>query len=70
MGDDLLDVAASVKGGHAIAALVAGRLCSSRRQQNALAAAIKEYGALRHRALKIPCHRSGSGTHDGSGHGR
>jgi len=51
MRDDLLDVAASVKGGHAIAALVAGRLCSSRRQQNALAAALKEYGALRHRAL-------------------
>ena len=49
MWDDLLDMAASVKGGHAIAALVAGRLRSSRRQQNALAAAIKEYGALRHR---------------------
>jgi len=53
-GDDLLRVAASVKGGHAIAALVVGKLCSSRRQQNALAAAIKEYSALRHRALKIP----------------
>jgi TnpA family transposase len=47
MGDDLLRVAASVKGGHATAALVVGKLCSSRRQQNALAAAIKEYGALR-----------------------
>ena len=47
MWDDLLRVAASVKGGHATAALVVGKLCSSRRQQNALAAAIKEYGALR-----------------------
>src|SRR5450759_4050401 len=47
MWDDLLRVAASVKGGHATAALVVGKLCSSKRQQNALAAAIKEYGALR-----------------------
>ena len=47
MWDDLLHVAASVKGGHATAALVVGKLCSSRRQLNALAAAIKEYGALR-----------------------
>jgi hypothetical protein len=47
MWDDLLRVAASVKGGHATAALVVGKLCSSRRQQNALASAIKEYGALR-----------------------
>ena len=47
MWDDLLRVAASVKGGHATAALVVGKLCSSRRQQNALAAALKEYGALR-----------------------
>ena len=39
--------AASVKGGHATAALVVGKLCSSKRQQNALASAIKEYGALR-----------------------
>ena len=45
--DDLLRVAASVKGGHATAALVVGKLCSSLRQQNALAAAVKEYGALR-----------------------
>ena len=45
--DELLRVAASVKGGHATAALVVGKLCSSRRQQNALASAIKEYGALR-----------------------
>ena len=47
MWDDLLRVAASVKGGHATAALVVGKLCSSRYQQNALTAAIKEYGALR-----------------------
>ncbi len=47
MWDDLLRVAASAKGGHATAALVVGKLCSSKRQQNALAAAIKEYGALR-----------------------
>ena len=32
---------------HATAALVVGKLCSSKRQQNALSAAIKEYGALR-----------------------
>ena len=64
MWDDLLGVAASVKGGHVIAALVAGKLRSSRRQQNALAAAIKEYSALRHRALEIPCHRSGHRTVD------
>jgi TnpA family transposase len=44
---ELLRVAASVKGGHATAALVVGKLCSSKRQQNALATAIKEYGALR-----------------------
>jgi TnpA family transposase len=47
MWDDLLRVAASVKGGHATAALVVGKLCSARRQQNALTAAVKEYGALR-----------------------
>ena len=47
MWDDLLRVAASVKGGHATAALVVGKLCSSKRQQNALTAAIKECGALR-----------------------
>ena len=47
MWDDLLRVAASVKGGHASAALVVGKICSSKRQQNALASAIKEYGALR-----------------------
>jgi hypothetical protein len=35
MGDDLLRVAASVQGGHATAALVVGKLCASKRQQNA-----------------------------------
>lgn len=45
--DDLLRVAASVQGGHVTAALVVGKLCSSKRQQNALTSAIKEYGALR-----------------------
>jgi TnpA family transposase len=49
MWDDLLRVAASVKGGHATAALVVGKLCSAKRQQNALDSAIKEYGALRRR---------------------
>jgi TnpA family transposase len=34
-------------GGHATAALVVGKLCSSKRQQNTLTSAIKEYGALR-----------------------
>jgi len=47
MWDDLLRVAASVQGGHATAALVVGKLCSSKRQQNTLTSAIKEYGALR-----------------------
>jgi hypothetical protein len=45
--DDLLRVAASVHGGHATAALVVGKLCSSKRQQPTLAAAMKEYGTLR-----------------------
>jgi TnpA family transposase len=45
--DDLLRVAASVKYGHAAASLVVGKLCSSKRQQNALTSVIKEYGALR-----------------------
>jgi TnpA family transposase len=44
--DDLLRVAASVHGGHATAALVVGKLCSSKRQQSTLAAAMKEYGVL------------------------
>ena len=54
MWDDLLRVAASVKGGHATAALVVGKLCSARRQQNALTAAIKEYGALRRTVYAAP----------------
>jgi TnpA family transposase len=45
--DDLLRVAASVHGGHAAAALVVGKLCSSKKQQNTLTAAMKEYGTLR-----------------------
>jgi TnpA family transposase len=45
--DDLLRVAASVKYGHCTASMVVGKLCSAKRQQNALAAAIKEWGALR-----------------------
>lgn len=45
--DDLLRVAASVHGGHATAAMVVGKLCSSKKQQNALTTAIKEYGTLR-----------------------
>jgi TnpA family transposase len=51
--DDLLRVAASVKHGHCTAAMVVGKLCSSKRQQNALAAAIKEWGLLR-RTLSLP----------------
>jgi TnpA family transposase len=45
--DDLLRVAASVHGGHTTAALVVGKLCSSKKQQNTLTAAMKEYGTLR-----------------------
>ncbi len=45
--DDLLRVAASVKNGHTTAALVVGKLCSSKRQKNTLTSAIKEWGALR-----------------------
>jgi TnpA family transposase len=45
--DDLLRVAASVHGGHATAALVVGKLCSSKKQQNTLTAAMKEYGLVR-----------------------
>nr|WP_243707315.1 transposase [Micromonospora sp. KC606] len=47
MWDDLPRVAAFVQGGHATAALVVGKLCSSKRQQNALTSALEEYGALR-----------------------
>lgn len=45
--DDLLRLAASLKFGHATASLVVGKLSRSDRQQNAFAAALKEYGALR-----------------------
>ena len=45
--DDLMRVAASVHGGHATAAMVVGKLCSSKKQQNTLTAAVKEYGTLR-----------------------
>jgi TnpA family transposase len=65
MWDDLLRVAASVKGGHATAALVVGKVCSSKRQQNALASAIKEYGALRrtiYAAATWPMRPTGGGS--------
>jgi TnpA family transposase len=45
--DDLLRLAGSLKFGHATASLIVGKLSRSDRQQNALAAALKEYGALR-----------------------
>ena len=44
--DDLLRVAGSLKFGHATASLLVGKLSASGRQ-NALAAALKEYGAMR-----------------------
>lgn len=44
--DDLLRLAGSLKFGHATASLLVGKLSASTRQ-NALAAALKEYGALR-----------------------
>ena len=44
--DDLLRLAGSLKFGHATASLIVGKLSASNRQ-NALAAALKEYGALR-----------------------
>ncbi|MGW6521681.1 Tn3 family transposase [Streptomyces sp. NPDC054962] len=44
--DDLLRLAASIKFGHATASLIVGKLSASSRQ-NTLAAALKEYGALR-----------------------
>jgi TnpA family transposase len=53
--DDLLRVAASVKHGHCTAAMVVGKLCSSKRQQNALAAAIKEWACC-----AAPCRLPGS----------
>ncbi len=58
--DDLL-LAGSLKVGHAIASLLVGKLSASGRQ-NALAAALKEYGALRRtiyaaRYLSDPAYR-------------
>jgi TnpA family transposase len=44
--DDLLRLAGSLKFGHATASLIVGKLSASSRQ-NGLAAALKEYGALR-----------------------
>lgn len=44
--DDLLRLAGSLKFGHANASLLVGKLSASSRQ-NALAAALKEYGAIR-----------------------
>jgi len=59
--DDLLRVAGSLKFGHATASLLVGKLSASGRQ-NALAAALKEYGALRRtiyaaRYLSDPAYR-------------
>ncbi len=45
--DDLLRLGGSLKFGHATASLIVGKLSRSDRQQNAVAAALKEYGALR-----------------------
>jgi TnpA family transposase len=44
--DDLLRLSGSIKFGHATASLIVGKLSASSRQ-NSLAAALKEYGALR-----------------------
>jgi len=49
---------------HATAALVVGKLCSSKRQQNALTSAIKEYAAphrLRHPGTS-PTKRTGGAS--------
>ena len=59
--DDLLRLAGSFKFGHATASLIVGKLSASSRQ-NALAAALKEYGALRRtiyaaRYLSDPAYR-------------
>ncbi len=59
--DDLLRLAGSLKFGHATASLLVGKLSASGRQ-NALAAALKEYGALRRtiyaaRYLSDPAYR-------------
>jgi len=59
--DDLLRLAGSLKFGHATASLLVGKLSASGRQ-NSLAAALKEYGALRRtiyaaRYLSDPAYR-------------
>jgi TnpA family transposase len=59
--DDLLRLAGSLKFGHATASLLVGKLSASSRQ-NALTAALKEYGALRRtiyaaRYLSDPAYR-------------
>ncbi|GAA1938548.1 hypothetical protein GCM10009754_01980 [Amycolatopsis minnesotensis] len=59
--DELLRLAGSLKFGHATASLLVGKLSASSRQ-NALAAALKEYGALRRtiyaaRYLSDPAYR-------------
>jgi TnpA family transposase len=59
--DDLLRLAGSLKFGHATASLLVGKLSASSRQ-NALAAALKEYGALQRtiyaaRYLSDPAYR-------------
>jgi TnpA family transposase len=59
--DDLLRLAGSLKFGHATASLLVGKLSASSRQ-NALAAALKEYGAVRRtiyaaRYLSDPAYR-------------
>jgi TnpA family transposase len=50
--DDLLPLAGSIKFGQATASLIVGKLSASSRQ-NSLAAALKEYGALR-RSIYTP----------------
>jgi len=59
--DELLRLAGSLKFGHATASLIVGKLSASTRQ-NSLAAALKEYGALRRtiyaaRYLSDPAYR-------------
>ncbi len=45
--NNLLRLAGSLSFGHATASLIVGKLYRSDRQQNAFAAALKEWGALR-----------------------
>lgn len=52
--DDLLRLAGSLEFGHATASLIVGKLSASSRQ-NALAAALKEYGALRRTICAARC---------------